>query len=447
MNKIEKQLKKELESRVPQMSSKLIDYPITTSPIVKKRKRFNWYHWLSTATLGLTVAIILMVLLLKPNNTVDPGVTIKHNLYMLEVNPTILFTVDEDDNVVDLKSGNTDADSVLVSLDTTKLVGSPVCEVIEEVTEELIEMGYFSTQNKNAIKLSSLDNENQPQASLISSKLSTLFCQKGYFVAVIEDEIDIAEFNEKYNVQLKDAEGLRKYFDSLEGLSYKNKKLTDDQIKAEYKNNYLNNYLSDLITLELDNIEKASDLILQIYNIYIEILESDEIRFPIKDYFQIDKMNLDILNLKMKKKFIEMKELLDSYYELTGNEITNSLELISIKNKHELIFVDQIKEKLEKINTFINENEFEAWINNIVQLLDLDNKYNINDIIKSPDSVEELEEKINTINNKINENKKEKFKSEFNESKDKITEEQYKDYIDSIIEEHGSLSDFWKNKK
>ena len=447
MNKIEKQLKKELESRVPKMSSKLMDYPITTSPIVKKKKRFSWYHWLSTATLGLTAVIILMVLLLKPNNTVDPSVTTKHSLYMLEVNPTILFTVDEDDNVVDLKSGNTDADSVLVSLDTTKLVGSPVCEVVEVVTDELIEMGYFSTQSQNAIKLSSLDNENQQQASLIGSKLSNLFCQKGYFVAVIEDQIDITEFNEKYNVQLKDTQGLREYFDSLECLSYQNKKLTDDQIKDEYKNNYLNNYLSELITLELDNIEKSSDLVLEIYNTYNEILESDEIRFPIKDYFQIDKMNLDITNSKVKEKFIKMEELLNSYHELTGNEITNSLELISIKNKHELIYVDEIKEKLEKINSFINDNEFDAWINNMVELLDLDNKYNINDIIKSPDSVEELEEKINTINNKINENKKEKFKNEFNESKEKITEDQYKDYIDSIIEEHGSLSDFWKKKK
>lgn len=437
MKKIEDQIKKELDERVPKMSQRLMSHPITTNQIQNK-KEIKWYYALIPSLATLVFTVLLIVMLIKPSSSIpNDSPTTKNNLYMLEVNPTILFTVDENNNLIELKSGNSDADSVLANLDTDQLSGKPISNVIELLTGELIEMGYFSYSDSNVIKISSL-NDDEAQTNIIKNDFISYFCQSGYYVAVVNDKLDVNDFNSRYNTNLSNVDNLLAYFNDLNKLNYENIEDSDIDISELYTKNYLSNYLNQIIEDEINRLESEKTLIKAIFDKNNELIDKYKL-----DYWALKKLN-EKFNHNIKNELAEIDLLLKQYNEMTKEDIDNVLEFTSIKGKLDLINIEHIKEIYSKIDNLIN-SEYLDYINELISLLDLGNKFD--DILSIPNTKEELNIKLESINNKIKENKKEKYKNEFDKQKDKITEAEYENFINSIIENNGSLNDFWEKNK
>ena len=169
MKDLKEKLFKEMDERMPEMSDRLNDYPIT-----KKENKFlfslNW-KVLTPILSVILIALIVIPFLLNDKTPTD-------QIYMLEVNPTIIIKTDADDNVVEIKSGNKDADEVLVSLDINNLIGQKLTVVSEVIADELLQLGYFDAEDKNFIKISSTNDSNK-----FEEALTNYFSNQGYFVA------------------------------------------------------------------------------------------------------------------------------------------------------------------------------------------------------------------------------------------------------------------------
>ena len=439
MKDFKEKLFKEMDERMPEMSDRLNDYPITK----KENKSLFSLNWkvLTPILSVILIALIVIPFLLNDKTPTD-------HIYMLEVNPTLIIKTDADDNVVEIKSGNQDADEVLVSLDMNNLIGQKLTVVSEVVADELLQLGYFDAEEKNVIKISSTNDSNK-----FEEALTNYFSNQGYFVAIIDRKLDLDSFNEKFETNIKDINGIYSYIDSLndyyvEQVDYKNV-----DIKELYKTQYLEVYLKDTLEKELETIIQTSECLLKISDNYLAITQCEEIPFFAREYW-LAKSYYELMPNELtdgiKQLFDQMDASLKEYQELTGNDINDHAELLKMSTIMQTMPITEIIDIIDNIHDYISSSDFDAKIDELLNFFQFtlpSIASELEEFKDIPDNVSQLVAKIKKISLKTNEEKKKKYQSEYEKAKDKISKENYQQKIDEIINEYGSLENFWKNKK
>ena len=439
MKDLKEKLFKEMDERMPEMSDRLNDYPIT-----KKENKFlfslNW-KVLTPILSVILIALIVIPFLLNDKTPTD-------QIYMLEVNPTIIIKTDADDNVVEIKSGNKDADEVLVSLDINNLIGQKLTVVSEVIADELLQLGYFDAEDKNVIKISSTNDSNK-----FEEALTNYFSNQGYFVAILDRKLDLDSFNEKFETNIKDLDGIYSYIDSLndyyvEQFDYKNV-----DIKELYKTEYLEVYLKDTLEKELETIIQTSECLLKISDNYLAITQCEDIPFFAREYW-LAKSYYELMPNELtdgiKELFDQMDASLKEYQELTGNDINDQAELLQMSAIMQAMPVTEILDIIDNIHDYISSSDFDAKIDkllNFFQLILPNIASELEELKDIPENVGQLVSKIKKISLKTNEENKKKYQAEYEKAKDQISKENYQQKLDEIINEYGSLENFWKNKK
>ena len=111
----------------------------------------------------------------------------------------------------------------------------------------------------------------------------------------------------------------------------------------KYKKDYLEHNSKKLIEEEYNNILKAKETIVEIYNTYYDILSDHTIHFIIRDYWYL-REKYDSLSESAKQKLDKMKQLLIDYKALTNEEISSINDLLDFEN-----IVSTFTEKLDKL--------------------------------------------------------------------------------------------------
>lgn len=439
MKDFKEKLFKEMDERMPEMSDRLNDYPITK----KENKSLFSLNW---KVLTPILSVILIALIIIPFLFNDKTPT--DQIYMLEVNPTLIIKTDADDNVVEIKSGNQDADEVLVSLDMNNLIGQKLTVVSEVVADELLQLGYFDAEDKNVIKISSTNDSNK-----FEEALTNYFSNQGYFVAILDRKLDLDSFNEKFETNIKDIDGIYSYIDSLndyyvEQVDYKNV-----DIKELYKMEYLEVYLKDTLEKELDTIIQTSECLLKISDNYLAITQCEEIPFFAREYW-LAKSYYELMPGELtdviKQLFDQMDASLKAYQELTGNVINDQAELLQMSAIMQTIPITEIIDIIDNIHDYISSSDFDARIDELLNFFQItlpSIASELEELKDIPDNVGQLVSKIKKISLKANTENKKKYQAEYEKPKDKISKENYQQKLDEIIDEYGSLENFWKNKK
>ena len=110
--------------------------------------------------------------------------------------------------------------------------------------------------------------------------------------------------------------------------------------------------------------------------------------------------------------------------------------------------ITEIIDIIDNIHDYISSSDFDAKIDelsNFFQFTLPSIASELEELKDIPDNVSQLVAKIKKISLKTNEEKKKKYQSEYEKFKDKISKENYQQKIDEIINEYGSLENFWKN--
>lgn len=442
MKKIEKQLKREMEERVPSMSEKLRSFPITASSEPKKRKSLRWY-WIGAFALTALLCVCLPFLFKK-----SPA--INETFYVIEINPTILISVDTNHRVTAIKSGNSDADEVLVGLESYELVGIDFKNALETIADEVLRLGYFTADSKNAVRVSSV-NDTNPAVSA-GEILEEYFCEKGYYVAVLEKPLDFESFNEKYDTALSGIADFKKYMNQLADLKIADTDFSQFDYVSDYKENYFGDYLKTNMQRKLNEIAEIEACLTEMTDTYFELLELPLNQILVKDYWLVlayyDR-HPEELTEEIKAYMDTMESCLTQYEELTGIRISGGSELMEIYSLMQSYSYESIQRIIENINTFMElcTEEYLSWIENLADFFDYVIPSFAEDIRRMstlPQTAEEYISLITEIYQTKSLKRKQEYQEEYNRPKSQITAEEYQTFMDSLIEKYGSLDSFWE---
>ena len=430
MKDIKKQLLNEMNSRVPKLNDELKNYPITTSVNKSRMPRFSFYLGGLLACL-LVLAVVLPFAFKKEPKT--------NSCYLFEVNPSVLVYTDDTGEVTKIKSGYEDADELLLGINYEELIGENIEDVSISLVDNLIQLGYFDANSyENIMKISTDDSD-----STISSVISNYTSKCGYFVAVFEDELTVEDVNEVLKTNISNLNQVEEALDSLEDLIVDN--ITEEENYVEkYQEQYLNEYLSNVIFADLEKLEKIEKTLIKLNETYDAI---SELSF-LKDYWIIKSFyasNPDSINSDLKELIKEMEELLNEYFDISGSNILSGPELKIAYAYVTTLPMEEIRKLAETLDNDELTKNLEALIN-FVKLVDEDAASNLEKYCKIPEGIEEYKSKVKEVQTSNYNSRKKKYEAEYKRVKESINVDQFKEYLDALIEKYGSLENFWKNK-
>lgn len=429
MKDIKKQLLNEFNSRVPKMSDELRNYPITTSVKKSRMPRFSFYMLGAITCLALLIALPFMF---KKDS-------VSSSCYLFEVNPSVLVFTDDNGQVIEIKSGNEDADVVLLGLEYEKLIGKEIEEVTIVLVDNLIQLGYFdSNSTENIMKVSTIDADIDV-ASIISDYTSSC----GYFVAVLEDSLSFETFNEIFESSVSNLNEIKDCLKSIHDLKIDNKS-PDMDYQTQYKEEYYNKYLAEVIFSDLEKLDKVEDCLIELNEIYDSISEIT----LFKDYWIVKSFyasNPDSMDEELKVLMTRMEELLNDYFVLTESKITSGPELKVAYACVLAIPVEDIRVLAETLNSEELSNNMEALVN-FIRLIDEDSASKLEEFSKVPENFDDYKTKVKDIQTSNYEAMKKNYETEYNKTKESISSEQYSELLDKLIEKYGDLKIFWENR-
>lgn len=279
----------------------------------KVLERRNGYMRKAVTVLAVAVVIAGGALFYNYNLKND----VKYNLVTVDINPSVGFMIDEDQNVVEVLTLNDDA---VVAVEDLKLEGMNIEEAIDKVVDTSIEMGYIDELSEdNVVNVTTY----------------------------LEDEKENDELNAKIRTKVETRLEARK----VNSLVIKNG--LDEEMKAK-ADEYDISYGKMLIISRATNLDKdlvEKDLVdMSIKEIQASIkAKSTEVRNQIKEYYNDNKDEM-----KAKKEIIieEAKEKVRTTKENIINKVDNYKNLTEPEKE---AIIEQRKEQIKETVTEVKE--------------------------------------------------------------------------------------------
>ena len=133
----------------------------------------------------------------------------------LDVNPSIEYTINRFDRVLDVTGINDDGDDILLGLDTKRLINSNIETAIEDTIEQIDAEGYFSDEDGNYVVLAANTKEDAHTDTLLTSLEDNVGQRQN--VEPISFKVTDAEISEAHSQGV--SPGKKIMVDRLEGLS------------------------------------------------------------------------------------------------------------------------------------------------------------------------------------------------------------------------------------
>ena len=435
MKNFKEEIFKEMDARLPEMSERLREYPITTNETNRSFK-LNWKVFTPILT------VLLIMLIVTPFLFKEQSV---NEVYILEVNPTVIITT-KDGIVSEVKSGNKDADKILYCLESNQIIGQKLNDAAKVIAEELLQLGYFSASSANIMKITSTKQNEDLNESLID-----YFQEKGFFLAIYNPELSLEEFNLKFGTKSNKLSDINKYITGLKDHYIENISIENDDLEMFYKTNYLEDYLLNTLEKQIDNITARSNCLLEIYDIYKDILTNDAFPIYLRDYWVAKNYydeNPDKISEDIKLLLDKMHDNIKYYEALTGNLIDSSTELLEIYSLSLQMPISELIDIMEHLHEYISSSEHIDKITNLINYLMSvipTIKDELEDFIIIPNDKESLIAKIKNISLRTNQVMKKEYLSIYQEQRDQISEEDYRIRLEEIINIYGNVENFWKN--
>lgn len=202
MKDIKNKWEQELEQALPSLREDVLQAPI---PVAEKKQKtgslFSAFGKKTGWIAGGLAAVIALCLLLPGLNIptptpTTPPVTGTPAAVMVEINPGVIFTVDEQERVTQVTAANADGDVVLSDEGRRDaLVGISVSDSTEKFVEYAVELGYLQLNDPTVIRVSTCQESAQSELTdHIRTGLESYFRSNGAYVAVSAENVSPEEF-------------------------------------------------------------------------------------------------------------------------------------------------------------------------------------------------------------------------------------------------------------
>lgn len=207
MKNIKKKWEQQLDAVMPPLREDVRQAPI--SDIQKKEKRSILSLFGSPSgrrsalagALALVLVVCLAVPVLRPEPV--PVVTAQPGAVLVEINPSVVFSVDEQGSVVTVVAANADADVVLADEERqASYIGIPIASAVERFVEDAAYLGYLDLDEPSAIRISSCLEGNETFDDDLQQQLQSYFRHTGAYVAVASERLDPEGFCRRAGLSL-----------------------------------------------------------------------------------------------------------------------------------------------------------------------------------------------------------------------------------------------------
>lgn len=457
---LKKLLEKELDALTPSMSEKVRKARIITKSeqcekstqkidFVTAKKR-NKKPYLFGAIAAVLVVAIALAVIIPPmfGGTSDTPATYEAGYLRMDINPSVEIIYDEDNKVTSVKSSNGDADVLLSAELRTEVVGKPVDEAAAVIAEEAGKLGFLSTDNDGAVRITVVANSDKQREEVLtktSLAIESNFMERGIFVAVVAVERTADWLADQYGIASdKLGEAVKTVASKADSYFAQLAQANADsleQLKAYYEKEVFE-YLKDLLNAECNKIAKTRELLHIASDLNDKISAYDSILFGadywarvVSDDWKDDATLAAMIN--------EMADVLAKIETLRDDPVDSGADLFGLIVAYDL-FIDE--EWISEIGN-ATLDELKNSLDEIVGALE-DLNIEITSAIReavmlAPDSVQAFLDGIGSVTDGMREELYEIYLDSYLEERDALSSEDYDGYYLTITTQYGSLEAYW----
>ena len=448
MRSLKKKWIDEIDSHTPELSAEILAEPIpvsrkTTEKTAERLPFISFMYDKRRPIAACLCAVLLIVCTLIPIlHLTGEDQTVGESVIFVEVNPRIAFITDPSGRVTDVIAANADADVILSEEGfTDSVIGADISSAVRTFVSETARLGYLNI-NGGAVRLSS-DASGADTLDAVGSSLSGYLCEEGILAAVLESTLDgdtlaeLAGFTDE-------SEDLITALRSSETLfSERNiTTLTGDALAEKYRSEVLDKDLRGVIEERLtsytEHLSAASAALDELCEINRQISLHPDNPIRLLDYFALASAGISP-DGELGELMHRMRDALDGFASTYGTRIESYTDLVVTSARY-AIFSDGT---LGEIFTGDILADAESVFGILADLGE--DTSSLEEMLKLPETAEAFITGYHAILSDKRATRVEKFEEIYNETRPAVTSDEYDDFINSIMEEFGSLETYWNS--
>ena len=457
---LKKLLEKELDALTPSMSEKVRKARIITKSEQCEKstqkidfataKKRNKKPYLFGAIAAVLVVAIALAVIIPPmlGGTSDTPATYEAGYLRMDINPSVEIIYDEDNKVTSVKSSNGDADVLLSAELRTEVVGKPVDEAAAVIAEEAGKLGFLSTDNDGAVRITVVANSDKQREEVLtktSLAIESNFMERGIFVAVVAVERTADWLADQYGIASdKLGEAVKTVASKADSYFAQLAQANADsleQLKAYYEKEVFE-YLKDLLNAECNKITATRELLHKAKELNGKIFAYTALPFG-SDYWATVASDDWTEDATLAAMVNEMTDVLAKIEKLRENTIDSTIVLEMLVKTYDT-FIDE--EWISEIGN-ATLDELKNSLDEIVGALE-DLNIEIASAIReavmlAPDSVQAFLDGIGSVTDGMREELYEIYLDSYLEERDALSSEDYDGYYLTITTQYGSLEAYW----
>ncbi len=454
MKSWKKRWRDELDAMIPALDERVTSEPIP-APDRTVNVRFDetqipWYKrlfssprrvasCLSACAIGL-IAVGASVLLFMPD---APIAAVEAEVISVEVNPQAAFTVDKNGKVTSVVAVNEDADVILAGERHLEMEGQPVEVAVKLFVDYTAQLGYLDLNTFDAVRVSSCTADGY--LGEVGDALEGYFQSQGAYVAVAEEVMEMQAFCERIKMRVVDTvEELKMSVERIPALTFEREAdgKTDAEAETLYRENVPLEGMQEIFRSAVSTgVNKIGDFEV-IDGLATQIVEhKDNPGFLLKDYWSIKDKEIPAT---MSELMTEMEIKLLAYEAKYDMRICDTLDLTAERLKCSVTTLQTLTAYLVDTSLdFFAENV--TTIASVLESLGIDTS-RIEQLLALPKTVEEYLTKVNEYAKERFDSLREANKDAYRATREKLNQTDYASYINGIIDEYGSLIEYYNHK-
>ncbi len=440
MKQFKQQWEQELNKVVPSLRQDVLDEPIPPKPTTT-----SWWQTFAnfvfsnkrTFAVATSFCLVLVIAVVAFLPAINPPQQVFATTVMVEVNPSATFSVDKDGIVTNVVANNGDADVLLSNTNVAQqLKGIPAEQAVQIFVDYCAQLGYLDLAEQSAIRVSTCENGNQGVLDKICCQMQAYFQQKGAFVAVVAESLNLQTFTERAGLEA--TKTLKQLVENVQNLATTYASRVEE-VQSLYQQVVSFNDVSKVILDAVHNKSEEVDLRLQQLNAMQSLSESilqhpDNQYFLLLslDYWTIVNGNMEVAQGEFAWLVEQMTQALATYQQTFNDQVLSKQGL-----EHKINVYQMLQTSLDVTQEFVEEN-----INFIQGLFPSDETMaKLFDLFTLPQTQIEY---INKISNYF-ESRLQMYSEQYSQLQQQLTEQQYQNHVQQLEQQHGSLSNYWNS--
>ncbi len=464
MKNWKKQWQNELDSLAPKMSKRVRQEPIAVDTTQQAQnaepEKIAWYHrvfeWLKLAFFSspkriaafasvcavAALSIGLGVGLGGQNQTVSTSM----GAVSVQINPSAVFRVDKKGKVAGVTAMNADADVVLSNAEcTAEMEGEPIAEAVKIFVDHAARLGYLNLSQTGAIRVTSCTDAQTME--IVGDCLQGYFCEKGAYIAVVEERLEVAEFAQSFGFSADSAEGLQtelaartSYYASRE--TELSEKTLSDIYYEQVEKTGIESIFSGILQTHIESLrQNRSDVYALQEQADVISNHKDNPMLLFVDYWTLKAMNLTY-SAALQAEMDTMTELLAAYKQKYGVDIVGASDLRDAVRKCDALPWEELLYLVENFTTELFERYADA-VTELLQNIGVDVS-KLGRLYQAPTTWEEYVQKMREYLLGRYQAMQTVAKDVYEAVRERISAADYDKYIQNIVAEYGSLVDYWQ---